>query len=350
MPRTAVAAVLLAAATSISLAQAPAKNSAPSAAPAAPPRFGIAEPKAKAPGAIRVATYNLENLFDDKDDPAISGELDDADDTKPDAEKKGLAAVIKRLDADVIAVEEIENNDALVEFRDNYLKGMGYDYVKSIGPGDERGIEQGILSRFPIKDAKVWENIDLGGTHPEYAGDRPNKLAGQPLKTRRSPFMATVEVPADKAGGTAYDLTLFVVHHKSSRGMEYWREAEAKKFSAMVDEIEAANPKQNIVVLGDFNAEQTDESVQIWLRSGFECVSCAHPDSMDPAHISHASGRTIDMILVNPALKHEVVPNSTFVLATPQLPAGADWKTTPKPDGYASDHMPVAIDLTPKDE
>lgn len=341
MPRAMPAAVFLAAACSLAIAQ----GTTPPA-----PRFGVAEPKAKAEGAIRIATYNLENLFDNIDDPAISGDIDDADDTKPDAQKKGLADAIKRLNADVIAVQEIENHEALVEFRDNYLQGLGYDFAKSIGPGDERGIEQGILSRFPIKETKVWENIDLGGTHPEYAGDRPNKLAGQPLKTRRSPFMATIEVPAEKAGGTAYNLTLFVVHHKSSRGMEYWREAEATKFSAMVDEIEAANPKQNIVVLGDFNAEQWDESVQIWLRSGLECVSCAHPDSMDPAHTSHASGRTIDMILVNPALKHEIIPNSTFVLATPQLAPDADWRTAPKPALYASDHMPVAVDLTPKDE
>jgi len=342
MSRTAVAAILLAVATSISLAQAP--------APDTKPRFGIAEPKPKADGTLRLATYNFENLFDAVDDPALTGDAEDIDDTKPEAQKEGLTAAIKKLNADVIAVQELESESALIEFRDTYLKGLGYDYAKSIGPGDERGIEQGILSRFPIKEAKVWENIDLGGTHPEYAGDRPNKLAGQPLKTRRSPLMATIEVPAEKAGGKAYDLTLFVVHHKSGRGMEYWREAEAKKFSAMVDEIEAADPKQNIVVLGDFNAEQFDESLQIWFRSGFECVSCAHPDSMDPAHTSHASGRTIDMILVNPALKHEIVPNSTFVLATPQLDAGADWRTAPKPALYASDHMPVAVDLTPKDE
>ena len=341
MSRPTLAALLLAAAASFAMAQQP---------ESAKPRFGVSEPKPKADSTIRIATYNLENLFDDKDDPAVSGEIDDADDTKPEAQKKGLAAAIKRLNADVIAVQEIENNDTLIEFRDNYLQGLGYDHAMSIGPGDERGIEQGILSRFPIKDAKVWENIDLGGTHPEYVGDRPNKLAGQPLKTRRSPFMATIEVPADKAGGNAYDLTLFVVHHKSGRGMEYWREAEAKKFSAMVDEIEASQPAQNIVVLGDFNAEQLDHSVQIWLDSGFTCASCADPDSMDTAHISHASGRTIDMILVNDSLKHEVVPNSAFILATPQLAADADWKTTPKPDLYASDHMPVAVDLIPKDE
>lgn len=341
MSRPTLAALLLAAAASFALAQQPATTK---------PRFGVSEPKPKADATIRVATYNLENLFDDKDDPAVSGEIDDADDTKPEAQKKGLAAAIKRLNADVIAVQELENHDALIEFRDNYLQGLGYDHAKSIGPGDERGIEQGILSRFPIKDSKVWENIDLGGTHPEYAGDRPNKLAGEPLKTRRSPFMATIEVPAEKAGGKAYNLTLFVVHHKSGRGMDYWREAEAKKFSAMVDEIEASQPTQNIVVLGDFNAEQLDHSVQIWLDSGFTCVSCADPDSMDTAHISHASGRTIDMILVNPALKHEVVPNSSFILATPQLAPDADWRTAPKPDLYASDHMPVAIDLVPKDE
>lgn len=339
-----VAAILLAAATSLALAEPPANTTAA-------PRFGIAEPKAKAAGAIRLATYNLENLFDDKDDPTLSGESDDMESVKPEAAMKGLAAVIKRLDADVIAVEEIESDEVLTHFRDTYLKGLGYDYAKSIGPGDERGIEQGILSRFPIKESKVWESIDLGGTHPDVVNGKHNRYAGEPLKTRRSPFLAVVEVPAEKsATGKPYDLTLFVVHHKSGRGNEYWREAEARKFSAMVDEMEAKDPARNIAVLGDFNAVASDESVQIWTRSGMECVSCANADSADPAHISHSSGRTIDMILVNPALKHEIIANSTFILGSPQLAPDADWKTAPKPDGYASDHMPVAVDLTPKDE
>jgi endonuclease/exonuclease/phosphatase family metal-dependent hydrolase len=31
------------------------------------------------------------------------------------------------------------------------------------------------------------------------------------------------------------------------------------------------------------------------------------------------------------------------------LPAEADWRTTPAPTDYASDHMPVSVDITPID-
>jgi hypothetical protein len=42
-----------------------------------------------------------------------------------------------------------------------------------------------------------------------------------------------------------------------------------------------------------------------------------------------------------------------FVLSTMHPPSDYDWKTDPEkekvPAGYASDHCPVAIDVTPKD-
>lgn len=313
-------------------------------------RFGEHEPKPKAAGVIRLATYNAENLFDDKDDPTLSGEQDDMSSVKPVEHIKALAEAIRRLDADVIGMEEIESKEVLTSFRDQYLQGLGYDYVESIGPGDERGIEQSVLSRFPIKEAKIWKDLDLGGVHPEKLGNRPNRYAGQPLKTRRSPLMVTVEVPAERAGGKPYDLTLFVVHHKSGRDNNYWREAEATKFSGMIKEIEAKEPTRNIAVLGDFNAQQSDKSVKIYEQAGFSCVSCAGEGSAEPTKITHESGKAIDMIWVNPALRAEIVPNSSFVLGTPLRPEGADWRIDPPPAGYASDHMPVAVDITPKDQ
>ena len=77
------------------------------------PRLGVDEPLAKAPGTIRVVTYNVENLFDDVDDPSLSGRNEDIDDTKPGAELAALAETIRRLDADVIALQEIESREAL---------------------------------------------------------------------------------------------------------------------------------------------------------------------------------------------------------------------------------------------
>ncbi len=310
---------------------------------------------AKQTGAIRLTTYNIENLFDDRDDLSLSGKEDDWYDkdkgvrAKPASQREGVAKAITAIDSDVIAVEEIESFDALVEFREQYLKGLGYDYVMSIDSGADRGIQQGVLSRFPIREARVWPSLPLGGVHPENYGTGKNWNAGEPMVFRRSPLYVRIEVPAGARGNEqAYELNLFVVHHKSGKYNDYWREKETPAVVAMVREVESRDPKANIAVLGDFNAEATEAAVVVYDSAGL-----THADtsgSADPKRTSHSSGRTIDFILVNANLRAEIVPDSAFAFGTPVLPEEADWRTTPPPADFASDHMPISVDITPVDK
>lgn len=311
-------------------------------------RIGAREPAPRTPGAVRLATYNIENLFDDKDDPSLSGDIDDMLSVKPEPEKRALAATLRRMDADIIALQEIESYDALIEFREAFVADMGYDHVMSIDVGEHRGIENAVISRFPIVEARVWPNMVLGGVHPELFRDRPNMYAGQPLVMRRSPLFVTVEVPAGAVGNAEpYRLHLFVVHHKSGRGNEYWREAEARKIVGLVRDLEQRDSQANIAVLGDFNATPDEPSVRIYAEAGL--IDLHHDRADDATGYTHSSERTIDFIFVNPNLKREIHRESLFLLGTPMIPQGADWRTTPRPEGYASDHLPVVVDLTPAD-
>ncbi len=310
-------------------------------------RFGVRTPPAKAKGAIRIATYNVENLFDDQDDPTLSGDIEDLDMRKPDAHLEAAADALRRLDADVVALEEVESEGAVRWFRDQWLEGLGYTHLASIDAGDGRGIEQAVLSRYPITHTENWPGRDLGGVHPDLWGSQRNYNAGEPLQFHRSPLRVDVEIPtADEAD--TYTLTLFVVHHKSGRYGDYWREAEAEGLVSIIDELEAADPQSNVVVLGDFNAMLRDFSVRIYLDAGL-IDAFADERDMSDRYVTHESGRPIDLMLVNANLAHELVPKSGFVLGTPARPAGADWRTTPPPAGYASDHYPVAVDLLPND-
>ncbi len=312
------------------------------------PRLGRADAPAKADGAIRLATYNVLNLFDEHDDPTLTGRNDDMSSVKPEREKIAVADTLRRLDADIVALQEIESFQALVEFRDAYLQGMGYDYVASIDAGDDRGIEQAVLSRFPLREATVFPFMPLGGVHPEKYGNEKNWYAGEPIECRRSPLQVVVTVPSTD-GAQPYELTLFVVHHKSGTYNDYWREKESARFAAMINDLQTANRGRNIAVLGDFNAQPKDESVKTYATvAGMTDI---FPDRSpgDPATLTHESDRTIDMIWVNDALSRDLVAGSAFVLGTPHRPAGADWRTVSPPEGYASDHLPVAVDLTPAD-
>jgi len=327
--------------------------------PASLIRHGSPTPISKPAGALRIGNYNVENLFDDKDDPALSGRYEDKDNLKPDDHCKAAAAAIRAINADVLALQELESKESLIWFRDNYLADLGYQYVESIDAGDERGIEQGVLSRYPLSDVKNWVHLDLGGTHPDKWGNSSNENAGKPITFHRSPLRVTVTVPLSLIPGMTpasvpepYTVTLFVVHQKSGGSGNYWREKEAAKTVELLSEFETSNPQANILLMGDFNARPDDNPIKI-ITSGLPGLVDAFAPvrgKRDSQYMTHASDRSIDYIFLNANAAKELIAETRFILGTPTRPAGTDYRTTPPPPGYASDHYPVVIDLVPADK
>src|SRR5262245_54708570 len=100
---------------------------------------------------VRVGTFNCENLFArfrfrSKVDPANTtkngftvNEL--AFEFLKDDEKRLTASAIGELDADVLALQEIENFDVLKRFRSLRLKPFGYTYALLIDGNDPRFID-----------------------------------------------------------------------------------------------------------------------------------------------------------------------------------------------------------------
>ncbi len=323
----------------------PPADAAPAAAPSRAFRFGVATAPAKPAGTIRLMSYNIENLFDEHDDPALTGRFDDKDMTKPAAHRAAAADAIRRANPDVIALQEVESLQALLWFRDEFLSDMGYAHVVSLDSGDSRGIENSVLSRFPLKDAKVWPGLPLGGTHPQ-----SSEFRGEPIEFRRSPLRVTIEVPdAAKPDVAAYSLTLFVVHQKSGRDNNYWRNREAMKTVELAKELLDLDPNYQIAILGDLNCQPGEQPYRTFISGGF-VDAFADRVKGDPDWITHESGRVIDHILLSPGAAGRVVPQTRFVLGVPARPEGVDWRTTPPPEGYASDHYPVVLDLSIADK
>lgn len=312
---------------------APAAQTA-SQAPADFIRAGLREPKPRTPGAIRLATYNVENLFKG------------GDDAKPESELVALAETLRRIDADVVALQEVESDEALRWFLDRHASDLGYEHVISLDAGDQRGIEQSFISRFPLSNPRQWLGELLGGEHPELYGSQPNWHAGEPIAFRRSPLMVDVTVPAGAKGNQEpYRFTAITVHQKAGRFAAYWREAEARRIVEIIEKLEAEDPARNIVLLGDFNAQTWDDSVQLYLDAGL--IDLFGEEEPAESNVTHASDRRIDMILYNRAMASEIIPDTRFVLGTPVHPLGADWRNDPRPPGYAADHYPVVVDLWP---
>lgn len=315
--------------------------------PLFPPRYGVPKAPERSPGAIRVATYNIENLFDDVDDPALSDRQEDIDDLKPEGQMAAVALAIREIDADILCLQEIESREALDWFMSGRLDAMGYTHVLSIDAGDERGIEQAILSRFPIVENRNWVRRPLGGVHPEKYGNGRNWHAGKDIVFHRSPMMGVVEVPAESWGGDeALRLRLLVVHHKSGRHSQYWRDKEAEGLVELLGEIDASEGLGPTLILGDFNAESGAASVEMYEGAGFTDLFRDNTGP-DAKWASHESGRRIDMILANDLARALSDPASEFVLGTPARPREISWRDLDTFPGYASDHYPVAVELRP---
>jgi len=119
---------------------------------------------------FRVATYNVENLFD------MQRDGNEYEEYMPN-NKHGwneamlrikvahIARVIRDLDADVIALEEIENK-AVLERLNQALGDKAYPYVFYPKKKDRISIETALLSRFPIEKTQTfWLPDQARGIH-----------------------------------------------------------------------------------------------------------------------------------------------------------------------------------------
>lgn len=317
--------------------------------------YGIPKARPKAKGALRLASYNAENLFDQKDDPNQSGEYDDLKEATSEARLKAVAKAIRELDADVLCLQEIESKECLEWFRDTYLKDMGYDYAASEDVSYYRGVEQSVLSRVPISRATVFTGEDLvisdmesrrsdseakrlGGTWAKPEGKMPEKFQRSPLKV-------------DLKTKDGYELTVFVVHFKAG-AFDWQRELEALQVEQFVEEMLRKNPDANVAVLGDYNSQPNSMSAKA-LRISDDGLVSAYDWRFDKKaarerYVTHASGRSIDFIVMSPGLAADAVDGSYFVLGTPHAGSNWDWRKAdeiPPPKGYASDHYPVSIEI-----
>jgi endonuclease/exonuclease/phosphatase family metal-dependent hydrolase len=76
---------------------------------------------------------------------------------KPEKERKLIAARIKRMDLDVLAVQEVEDIDTLRQFVRDDLAGL-YRHVVLIEGNDPRLIDVGLLSKLPLGGVTSWQH------------------------------------------------------------------------------------------------------------------------------------------------------------------------------------------------
>src|SRR5262245_1501104 len=129
---------------------------------------------------LRIATFNCENLFarfkfEAGIDPSVaSSDGFTVNETTfgflNDTEKALTAKAIRAADADVIALQEVDNHAVLKRFRNQRLQGMGYIHTMLIDANDPRHIDVAILSRVPIVAVRSYQHL-RSGSQPLFSRD-----------------------------------------------------------------------------------------------------------------------------------------------------------------------------------
>jgi endonuclease/exonuclease/phosphatase family metal-dependent hydrolase len=259
------------------------------------------------PTSVRIATFNAHDLFDDQQDsdetvvtPATyAGHL------------RAVARVLDLLDSDIVVMQEIENVRVLERLAAVEAAAQGYAHATLVVGNDPRGINIGVLSRFPF-DSVVSHKSDVfpgaDGTHT-YARDC--------LELHR-----TVGIR---------ELVLLAVHLKSKAVPDDpdKRLAEARHTRFIADSISAGDPAAAVLILGDMN--DVPGSPPLLAIEGPEPGSYTDAASVLPGAWTYDHGGALQLIdhqMMGPRARPMLDPGSVAI------PHGATV------DG-ASDHAPL---------
>jgi endonuclease/exonuclease/phosphatase family metal-dependent hydrolase len=271
---------------------------------------------------LTVATYNIENygVADRMTDEGYRKEY-----PKPEAEKQALRAVIRRLKADVLLLQEVGGPAYLEELRRD-LKAEGLDYPQAyVLEGNDPDRHVAVLSRRPFKAVVP---------HPD--------LEFPYFKTKERVKRGLLELTLFTAGG---EVTLFAVHLKSrftdrpdDPQSAQRRVGEATAIRDAVLERFPDPATARFLILGDCNDGKTGKAVQRLMRRGKTAVAQLLPaadgrgESWTHAYRKEETYSRVDHILVSPGLRAAVVGGAARIYDQPGV-------------REASDHRPVVVTL-----
>lgn len=294
---------------------------------------------------MRLATFNCENLFarykfrrnfdpTEADGFTINNLAFDIYD---ETEKQITAQAIREVDADVIALQEVENLPVLDRFNSQYLGGLRYRHRLLIDSHDPRGIDVAILSRFPIVSVRTYR-------HERNAANTASLFSRDCL-----------EAEMDVAGKP---LVIYVNHFKSMMGgrdaTRDRRVEQAERVAAIIAARWAERHFEgNFVVMGDLNdyADANTSLSALFTHEGLVNVVTRLSANDQWTHYFAGGNeyRQLDYLFLSASLAN-LNPGAPDIMRR-GLPfraeryTGSRFPNVGEDNPKASDHAPVFIDL-----
>ncbi|PHR73163.1 MAG: endonuclease [Lutibacter sp.] len=230
--------------------------------------FSYFKSKEKSKNAFTIAFYNLENLFDTVDDPKTFDD-DFTSGGKLKWSKKRyfkkinkLSHVIKQLGTEksfvppvLVGVAEVENKKVLEDLvRSKNLQKFHYDYVH-YDSMDDRGIDVGLLYNKQLFELLHSERFSLYIENEDGEQD----------------FTRDVLLVKGNFNG---ELMYILVNHWPSRRQgteesDYKRVKASELNREIIDKIRFEDENAKIVVMGDFNDNPNNNSIQNLIKDDF---------------------------------------------------------------------------------
>jgi len=314
-----------------------------------------------------VGFYNLENLFDTKNDTLIDDEEFLPEGKKAWTEEKykekvaNMAAVISQLGKElcseglsILAVSEIENEKVLIDLVEHpLLKSRNYGVVH-VDSKDKRGIDVAFIYD---KDHFIPES------HKTYLVDISEGDTVD-VKHTRDVFLVSGLLDGERIHLTA--------NHWPSRSGGEKRGAKNRNKAAMInrhilDSLLVEDPNAKLIVLGDMNDDPTNDSMIKHLRAKKKTKKVTHTDIYNPMHALFDKGlgttayrdswSLFDQILLSPAFLNKetegvqyhkaVIYNKNYLLQKKGKYKGYPLRTFDGDvyQGGYSDHLPVYVYL-----
>lgn len=301
---------------------------APSAATVLPEGFSYPEGDS-----LRVATWNAEHFVDTYDNPYIDAEREDDPPEAMSERRERFAEAVRRLDADVLVLQEFESAAYAERLAEERFPDMGYEFFAATESRDWY-MNVVLMSRVPL------------GVVESYAGVT-TPIPGQTTDEGEPAAQAFTNNrlwTADVLARPGYTFTLAGLHLKSGPGERdaAWRTGQIRFLRSQLSDLTSARPGANILVAGDLNSLPGSPELELLLNgedgSGVHLIN----PLAGRETLTHPAGdlqRQLDYILVNEAMQPELADGSVHV-ASPLAP-GAQAAT--------SDHLPVVATIVARE-
>ncbi len=256
------------------------------------------------PVEITIATYNVKNFFDDVDDPTHEDDLPKT--SAVEAKIKSLGGAIRLINADILALQEVENKALLTKLNTQELAGLGYKELRLIEGNDMRGIDVALLSKYSVTGLKSHIQDRFQGV------DGDTNTYG----FSRDCLEVTIEAPLGQT------VTLLINH---LRALSYGndeneailrRHAQANRVREISDEILKRSPDANLAIVGDLNDTPNSKTLSLikqTISPLFNLLELAPTDTQYTVKYQEGPMQ-FDYILVAPGLKKDYREGSVKAL------------------------------------